>query len=235
MDISIWTLAVTPGIILAVIIYLVDRYDREPLPLLFKIFALGAFSVFPVIVVENILLSLNIFSGALSGLYVSFIVAGFTEEYFKRLVVLRWAFNDTHFNEKLDGIVFSVFSALGFATIENISYVVFRYSNVYVGLLRGILSVPAHMLFAITMGYYLSLVKYCKSCGYEDKENYFKKSLYVPMVLHGTFNFILMLGFERYLVVFLVYIGYLWTVNIKRLREYARESRIRHREDGDEY
>ena len=123
MGISIWTLAVTPGIILAVIIYLVDRYDREPLPLLFKIFMLGAFSVFPVIIVENILLSLNVFSGALSGLYISFIVAGFTEEYFKRLVVLRWAFNDTHFNEKLDGIVFSVFSALGFATIENISYV----------------------------------------------------------------------------------------------------------------
>ncbi len=235
MGISIWTLAVTPGIILAVIIYLVDRYDREPLPLLFKIFMLGAFSVFPVIIVENILLSLNVFSGALSGLYVSFIVAGFTEEYFKRLVVLKWAFNDTHFNEKLDGIVFSVFSALGFATIENISYVVFRYSNVYVGFLRGILSVPAHMLFAITMGYYLSLVKYCKNCGYEDKQNYLKKSLYVPMILHGTFNFILMLGFERYLMLFLVYVGYLWTVNIKRLKEYARESRVQHREDGDEY
>jgi len=235
MGIRIWTLAVTPGIVLAILIYLVDRYDREPLPLLFKIFALGALSVFPVIAVENMLLSVNVFSGVMSGVYTSFIVAGLTEEYFKRQVVLSMAFNDVHFNEKIDGIVFSVFSALGFATVENISYVVFRYSNIYVGFLRGVLSVPAHMLFAITMGYYISLAKYCRSCGYAQRGTYLKRSLYVPMLLHGTFNFILMLGFERYLVLFVIYVGYLWFVNIKKLKEYARDSRITHREDGDEY
>lgn len=229
MDIRIWIIAVIPGVVLAVAVYMLDKYEREPVSMLLKIFMLGALSVIPVIAVENFLLGMNIFSGAMAAFYTSFIVAGFTEEFFKREVVLRWAFDDVHFHEKLDGIVFCVFAALGFATVENISYVVFRFdANVYVGIMRGILSVPAHMLFAITMGYYLSLAKCCKSCSYEERLGYLRKSLFVPMILHGTFNFILMLGVEKYLLVFMLYVGYLWKINIKRIREYTLDSKLNH-------
>lgn len=74
---------------------------------------------------------------------------------------MKLAYFHPAFNEKLDGIIYCTFSALGFATIENIMYVVSGYdADPYIGLYRGILSVPAHMLFAITMGYYLSLAKF---------------------------------------------------------------------------
>lgn len=229
MDLRIWIIAIIPGVVLAITIYMLDKYDREPVSMLLKIFFLGALSVIPVIVVENFLLGWNVFSGVLGAFYTSFIVAGFTEEFFKRQVVLRWAFDDVHFHEKLDGIVFCVFAALGFATVENISYVVFRFdANVYVGIMRGVLSVPAHMLFAITMGYYLSLAKCCRSCSYEERVGYLRKSLYVPMMLHGTFNFILMLGVEKYFFIFILYVGYLWKVNIKRIREYTMDSKLNH-------
>ena len=35
-----------------------------------------------------------------------------TEEFFKRLVVVKLPFRTSYFNEKLDGIVYSVFASL---------------------------------------------------------------------------------------------------------------------------
>ncbi len=222
--IRLFVIAIAPGIALGAAVYLNDRYDREPLSLLFKVFALGALSVIPVLFVERFLLRLNIFGGLLGITYTAFIVAGFTEEYFKRAVVLYGAFNSKYFNEKLDGIVYCVFSALGFATVENIMYVVFRYTgNYYVGIFRGLLSVPAHTLFAVTMGYYLSLAKYTEDEG--EKRTYFRRSLIIPIVLHGLFNFILMAGIPILMLLFIPYVAFLWYINIIKLNQYTRDSR----------
>ncbi|SCY95156.1 PrsW family intramembrane metalloprotease [Alkaliphilus peptidifermentans] len=220
----LFLIAVTPSIALGAAIYLTDRYDREPLSLLAKIFVYGALTVIPVFFVEKVLLMFNIFPGIFGIAYSAFIVAGFTEEYFKRWVVLKGAFNSKHFNEKLDGIVYCVFSALGFATIENIMYVVFRFTgNYYVGVMRGILSVPAHTLFAVTMGYYLSLAKYTEDP--KLKSVYFSRSLIIPILLHGLFNFILMAQVPYLMILFIPYVIYLWRMNLIKLNKYTKESR----------
>lgn len=217
-------IAIAPGIAFALAIYLTDRYDREPLGLLIKIFLLGAISVIPAAVIESFLMRLNVFEGLLSAAFTAFIIAGFTEEYFKRKVVIKYALYNKAFNEKLDGIIYCAFSALGFATIENIMYVVIRFSaNPYVGILRGVLSVPAHMLFGITMGYYLSLAKYAQ----DNKESarYYKMSLYVPLLLHGMFDFILMAGIQWLMGIFIPFVVILWVINLKRLNEYRALSK----------
>ena len=233
MIIRLVMIAVTPTIALAIGIYLADRYDREPLPLLFRVFALGALSVIPVMFVERILLSINIFPGIFSIVYTAFIVAGLTEEFFKRSAVLYGAYNNKNFNEKLDGIVYSVFAALGFATVENIMYVVFRYTgNYYVGIMRGILSVPAHMLFGVTMGYYLSLSKYTQETGL--KTYYYKRSLLMPVILHGLFNFVLMARIPILMVFFIPYVIYLWINNLRKLNQYTRDSKDRYNRIEDE-
>ncbi|AOY76322.1 PrsW family intramembrane metalloprotease [Clostridium formicaceticum] len=220
----LFVIAITPSIAIAIALYLTDRYDREPLPLLTKVFVLGALSVIPVLIVQRLLLSVNIFTGLLGIAFVSFIVAGLTEEYFKRAVVLYSAYRSRHFNEKLDGIVYCAFSALGFATVENIMYVVFRFSsNYYVGIMRGILSVPAHILFAVTMGYYLSLAKYTKE--EEVRRRYFAKSLVTPTIFHGLFNFILMAQIPILMILFIPYVIYLWRLNLIRLNKYTKYSR----------
>ncbi|MBM7614441.1 PrsW family intramembrane metalloprotease [Alkaliphilus hydrothermalis] len=218
-------IAIAPGIALGAATYLNDRYDREPWKLLIRTFILGALSVIPVIVIERFLLRFNIFGGLFGIAYTAFVVAGFTEEYFKRAVVIRGgAFNSRYFNEKLDGIVYCVFSALGFATVENIMYVVFRYTgNYYVGIMRGILSVPAHVLFAVTMGYYLSLAKYAKDK--DEKQRYYSRSLLIPIVLHGLFNFILMAQIPILMTLFIPYVIFLWYMNITKLNEYTKDSR----------
>lgn len=224
MNLNLFITAVTPGIALAIIIYLIDRHDREPIKLLVKTFLGGAIIVIPVILLESFLASFNIFSGLLGAAYTAYIVAGFSEEFFKRAVVMVTAYHHKAFDEKLDGIVYCVMASLGFATVENIMYVVFRFSDVEsVGLYRAVLSVPAHMLFAITMGYYLSLAKFCTD---RFKKNmYYSKSLTIPMILHGTFNFILMSNNSFLMLIFIPYVIYMWKINLQKLNQYYNESK----------
>ncbi|MBS3995396.1 MAG: PrsW family intramembrane metalloprotease [Alkaliphilus sp.] len=220
----LWIIAIAPGIALAMAVYLTDRYDKEPPILLIKVFLSGALIVIPTVLVERMLMSINVFGGIFSAAYTAFIVAGFTEEFFKRSVVLKVAYKHRAFDEKLDGIVYAVFAALGFATVENIMYVVFRFSsNPMVGLYRGILSVPAHMLFGVTMGYYLSLSKF--SGNERERKSYLRKALVVPMIFHGIFNFILMSRIPILMILFIPFVIYLWIINLRRLNEYTNESR----------
>ncbi len=225
MSIDLIMTAITPGIALALAIYLADRYDKEPVKLLVKVFVGGALITIPIYYLEKLLQSFNIFSGIVSAAYTAFIVAGFSEEYFKRLIVILFAFKHSAFNEKLDGIVYAVFASLGFATVENIIYVVFRYSaEATIGFQRAIFSVPAHMLFAVTMGYYLSLAKYAPD--EEKRKIYWRKSLISPILLHGAYNFILMSELQILIVLFIPFVIFLWVINLRKLNHFYTESRI---------
>jgi len=46
-------IAITPGIALAMGLYLTDRYDREPVRLLLRLFLYGMLAAVPTIVVER--------------------------------------------------------------------------------------------------------------------------------------------------------------------------------------
>nr|WP_300094912.1 PrsW family glutamic-type intramembrane protease [Sedimentibacter sp.] len=226
MNLNLFMTAITPGIALGLFFYFFDRHDREPIRILLKVFIMGIISVIPTIFVENILTFFNVFPGIIGIGYTAFIVAGLTEEYMKRQVVLKTVYFNPVFDEKLDGIVYCVISALGFATIENVMYVVFRFSDVEsIGLYRAILSVPAHMLFAVTMGYYLSMAKFALTT--EESQFYFKKSLTVPAVLHGIFDFILMSQIEILMILFIPFVIYLWINNLKKLNVYYADSKKR--------
>jgi RsiW-degrading membrane proteinase PrsW (M82 family) len=220
-------IAIAPGIALALLVYLTDWHEREPLRLLAKLFAFGFLAVIPTILIEQFLIMLNPFTGLLAIAFIAFAVAGLVEEFIKRFVVLRFAYNSIEFNERLDGIIYAVFVALGFATAENIEYVVFAFSSSpYVGFYRGIISVPAHMLFAITMGYYLSLAKF--SLDPAARNAYLRKSLTMPLLLHGVFDFILMSQMEAAFLVFIPFIIYLWVTNLKKLNAYYKDSKNNH-------
>lgn len=223
-DLRLIIIALIPVIALGLAVYYTDRFDREPLKLLLKVFILGAFAVIPIVYIERFLTSLNIFSGIGAAFFSAFIVAGFTEEFFKREVVLLTAYRNRAFDEKLDGIVYAVFAALGFAMVENIMYVVVDFSaNPYVGLSRGLFSVPTHVLLGVTMGYYLSLAKF--SADPKREKVNLRKALFVPLLLHGFFDFILMSGIPILLTAFIPYVIYLWVANLRKLNRYYRESK----------
>lgn len=233
MNIRLFIIAITPAIIGLAAIYLSDRHDREPAKLLVVTFLLGCLSVIPSIIVEEILVWFNIFPGVFGAFYNAFVVAGFTEEYFKRLMILKLPLKTNHFNEKLDGIVYGVFCSLGFATVENIIYVVFTYTNnPFVGLYRGIFSVPAHAIFGVTMGYYLSLAKFEKDKVRKHKN--MLKSLWIPVFLHGMFDFILMANIPELMIFFVPYVIFLWWLNHRKVTTFMHDSKMRFRDKPKE-
>lgn len=230
MNIRLFIIAVTPGIIGVFAIYLSDRVDKEPTKLLLLTYLLGALAVIPSILVEEILVKFNVFTGIPQALYNAFIVAALTEEFFKRLVVLKVPFRTSYFNEKLDGIVYAVFAALGFATVENIIYVVFTYTNnPFIGLYRGIFSVPAHGIFGITMGYYISLSRF--DTNKVRKKKNMRKSLLMPIILHGLFDFILMANIPELTLLFVPYVVFIWWLNERKLSTFVFDSKSRIRID----
>lgn len=226
MKTRLFIIAVIPAVIFIMGIYLSDRSDREPTKLLLLTYLLGALAVIPSIFVEELLIKLNVFTGIGKAFFNAFIVAAMTEEFFKRLVVLKVPYRTSYFNEKLDGIVYCVFAALGFATVENIMYVVFTYTNnPFIGLYRGIFSVPAHGVFGITMGYYLSLARF--DIDEKRKKSNLRKSLIMPIILHGIFDFILMAEIPQLTLLFVPYVVFIWWLNERKLSRFVFDSRSR--------
>lgn len=220
--------AVLPGLACTLFILFIDRYDKEPRRLLFKVFFFGMLATAPTIIAETLGQHLNIFSGLYGELFEAFVVIGLSEEFFKRRVVLRHAFYHPAFNEKLDGIVYCSIASLGFATLENVFYII-SYSAAVpdIWVTRALLSVPAHMLLGITMGYYLSMARFCSHPG--KCVSYMNKSLVVPAMLHGAFDFILMTELPLISLLLIPFVALLWIMGIVRLRRYFRESKDMHR------
>lgn len=228
MKILIIILAITPVMCFLSWIYKRDKYDKEPLIKLFKYFVLGIIVSLISIFSERFLIKFDIYQDIISDLYISFIVAAFTEEVLKAIILIPTLAKEKDFNEKLDGIVYSVSLSLGFATVENIIYLMKENleSSIELGLTRGLISIPAHIMFAITMGYYISKFKFEKN---KDKKiKYLIKSIMIPILLHGIFDFILMIGNRWAIIIFIVYVAYLWKINLDKLEKYTLYSKIRY-------
>ena len=217
--------AIAPVVALLYIIYKVDRYNKEPIQLLMKLFGLGAFIAIPVISVEGFLGYLNVFSltgSDLKNLYTAFVVAAFTEELFKWLVLRQFAYRHKAYDEYLDGIVYAVFVSLGFAAFENVGYV-FSNNDMSVAVMRALTALPGHMLFGVAMGYHFSMMKFAKT-----KSRFLRaqrESLLIPILIHGIYDYILMSQFKWLLVLFIPYLIWMWSFGIKKIRIYYEDSK----------
>ena len=224
MKLELLILAIAPVITIVLWIYLKDKYDKEPIHILTKFFTFGVLISVLAIYIEEWFIKINIFSESINIFYMSFIVAGLVEEGLKSLILIPNLLKEKNFNEKLDGIIYSVFLSLGFATVENIIYMLYEdpTSAFEVGVIRSIISVPAHMMFGVIMGYYISKYKFtdCKS-----KKRNLILAIILPILLHGVFDFILMIQYRWSIIVFIAYIVYLWKISLDKLDEYTNNSR----------
>ncbi len=92
-------------------------------------------------------------------------------------------------------------------------------------IVRAILSVPGHMLFAIPMGYFLSISKFEHG---NISVYHLLMSLIVHVAFHGSFDFILMTlsGLEEangllllfLFLLFLIFDVYMWQQGLKRTK-----------------
>jgi RsiW-degrading membrane proteinase PrsW (M82 family) len=219
-------LSLSPVIIIAIYIYYRDRYEKEPIGLLLLSLILGCIIPIPVIVIETFLSNIKpVFHGDKSAyfdaFYNAFIVAGFTEEVFKFLVLFLLIWSNKNFNEKFDGIIYAVFISLGFAAVENVMYV-FNYGET-TGYIRALVSVPGHALFGVTMGFYFGLAKFYIT----DRNRLLLKAFLFPIILHGTFDFILMIGEFRVMGIFIPFVIYLYFDGLRKVKNLSDRSIFR--------
>lgn len=189
--IAIFILALTPGIFWLWMAYRWDKYQPEPKWLVIRTFLLGMAVVIPVALIEWLLgfagsNTANAANVPLSNLaYQAFIIAGLTEELAKFLVVYLSIYKNRHFDESTDGIVYASAAALGFASLENLFYMVsFGWSVIA---MRSILSTVAHLLFAVLWGYPLALRK----IGRKGATGLVILGLVGAMLAHGLYDFVL--------------------------------------------
>lgn len=223
--------SVLPVVLILVFVYKKDK-DKEPLMLLLSFFFKGIFSCFLVLTISEILgaflpfmnKEVNMMTFNEVFLYAFFGVA-LVEEFCKWLMVYFGGYNHREFDEVYDILVYSIFVSLGFAFFENLMYV-FSSGSLSIAILRAVSAIPGHACDAVFMGYYLSMAKQCRVLKKFDKEKSFLvKSLFIPAILHGIYDFCLMSGRMLFVSVFLVFVVYLYVVSIKKLNKLSGSNR----------
>lgn len=184
--------ALLPALILLIRVYRLDKIEKEPRSLLWKLAAFGALSGLAASVLEAgllRLLGLWLTEGSTGYLLIeNFLVVALVEELCKRWPVLHFAWRHPAFDYRFDAVVYCVFSALGFAALENVFYVLNYGMSVAVS--RALLSVPGHFFFAVYMGVYLGEAKQAERDGeLYEKDRYLRASIAVPVLLHGFWDF----------------------------------------------
>lgn len=204
--------------------------NKEPTSLLVRLFLGGIMSCFLVLFISELLTPILPFmdktdeSTFAEILLYSFIGVALIEEGCKFFMTYTIGYKNREFDEAYDIIVYSIFVALGFAAFENILYVVGNKSFI-TGITRGILSVPGHACFGLFMGYYLSIAKIASIKGNVQvmKLNIFK-SILIPTVMHGTFDFCLFINNNIFLCVFVVFVIFMYINAIKKLNVVAKHN-----------
>jgi len=117
-----------PMVLYAWLLLSLDRYEKEPLPLLLGVFSWGAIIAAGSAFIINSISSLGVFlltrSDLATQLTVSGLIAPIAEESLKGAAVLLiyLAFR-SEFDSPLDGIIYAGITALGFAATENVWYI----------------------------------------------------------------------------------------------------------------
>ena len=186
--------ALAPAILLFLYIWRRDAAQPEPFRWLFRALLAGAGLCVPVALVEMLISNYLFPAGGPTTLFVTtvqaFFVAAVPEECAKLLALWLILRKNPYFDEHFDGIVYAVCVGLGFAAIENVSYV-FQSGEGWasVAVMRALLAVPGHYAFAILMGYYYSIYHFI-----DHSRKNAVKILLAPIMAHGVYDSLAMSG-----------------------------------------
>ena len=203
-------------------------YRPGPKRLLALTFLVGMVSTVPAGILEAVFLGDFALDGSVNATTVAasmLFVVGPVEEVSKFLAVRLVAYRSLYFDEPMDGLVYAVAASLGFASLENLFYVLNFGAWVMIG--RAPLSTLAHVSFGSFWGYAL---------GREAQEG-LRRSRFALIawigaaaVVHGLFNTALFTSWP--IGIALVCVGMWWTMSrftwaqrvspFRRKRNYPR-------------
>lgn len=230
MDIfAILSLSLAPGVFWLWFFYKKDTLETEPKILVVRMFFLGMLSLIPAALAEYPLRDMSFLQVV--------VAAPLIEECFKFLVVRSTIYRKSVFNEPMNGIIYAVAVALGFASSENALYIVTSYlvpqialgmSDPLFGLgfvwklylIRAFLTVPGHAIWSSMWGYALGLAKLVDT---ERRWLLIAKGLLLAVVLHAVFNY-LVINFIPGAVGMLILIPLMWKMVYHRIEHALAKS-----------
>lgn len=224
-------LSFSPGLFWLWYFYQKDKLEPEPKWLIIRTFIFGMIAVFPAGLLEWIAVEY------ISGISVAvniIIVAPIVEELCKYFSVRYTVYNHDEFDEPMDGIVYAAAAALGFASLENLGYVLDAYwiddpeigglyhTGMVVGIsvTRAVLSVPGHVLFSAMWGYALGVTK----CIIYPRRTsaYISTGIVLSIILHSVFN--LLLTVPLAVIFIFIYMIYIWNMLNFRIKTALQNS-----------
>ena len=218
--------AVLPAVFLMLRIYRADKLEAEPTRFLVGLVAMGILSAGAAIVLESIgepLIGAIAPTETIYNLLLYFIVVALSEDGAKYLFLKLRTWRSPEFNCQFDGVVYAAFVSLGFALAENVGYVL-QY-GFGTALLRAVTAIPGHACFGVFMGAFYGAAKRYEHYNIEQSRTYRILSIVVPVLLHGTYDFIATQS-EGLSVLFLVFVALLFfasykiVVNLSRRDDY---------------
>ena len=107
---------------------------------------------------------------------------------------------------------------MGFAAFENVGYVLIY--GFETGILRAITAVPMHAVFGVFMGIYYAGTKL-----YRHNKRYKVLSVLVPMLIHGTYDFIASLNMEYSILIFIGFLVIIYASANSIINKSSRNDR----------
>lgn len=221
-------LAVVPCILVALFIYWRDKLDDEPINLMVGAFFGGIASVVPAYFISRALNDIILAGPPINSFEIAidaFICVALAEEFSKYIFLRYIAYRHKSFNLPFDGVSGAIMVGMGFAMVENLLYVLSNGSSGYdIALMRMYTAIPAHLVFAVLMGYFVGLAK-----RNEHHTGYLFLGVAVAVLTHGFYDYFI---FTNQLVA--IYIGAIAStltavyLFVKALRQYKKASPPEH-------
>ncbi|MFS8652498.1 MAG: glutamic-type intramembrane protease PrsW [Caldibacillus sp.] len=201
-----------PGLALLSYFYLREEIRSEPIFEMLRSFLLGAILVFPIMFIQYVMEVENVLPFRLLD---AFIRSSLLEEFFKWFIIYFTAYRFLEFQKPYDGIIYGVAVSLGYASAENILYLMAYGFDMEYALLRAFLPVSSHAVFGVIMGYYYGKSKFANS---ENRYKLLLLALFVPFFLHGLYDYILL--FQNATVFFIVpFMFFIWYLALRKVKK----------------
>ncbi len=180
------TVAIAPALALLSYFYLRKQVAPGPSRSLFYAFIYGVALTFPILFMQHVFEIEGVFTNDWMR---EVVFTSVIEEFFKWFILFIAIYRHAEFSDPYDGILYGASISLGFATMENILYLLTF--GVETAIIRAVLPVASHALFGVVMGYYFGRARFTQQK--KKKRTFALLALLIPLLLHGLYNSIFLI------------------------------------------